>query len=103
MTQISQWVSNTLISFRNVKKIKISLSLLLNLIGFFAGNICATFLGIIFNWNGFAAFIVLLSIEITGLVEYNPVNRNNQALHYFGVFKRGFFFGLLADGFKVGS
>ena len=103
MTQISQWVSNTLISFRNVKKIKISLSLLLNLIGFFAGNICATFLGIIFNWNGFAAFIVLLSIEITGLVEYNPVNRNNQVLYYFGVFKRGFFFGLLADGFKVGS
>jgi hypothetical protein len=36
-------------------------------------------------------------------VEYNPVNRNNQVFQYFGVFKRGFFFGLLADGFKVGS
>ena len=103
MTQINRWISNLLTSFRNVKKVKLSISLLINLIGFFAGNICATFLGVIFNWNGFAAFIVLLCIEITGRVEYNPVNRNNQVFQYFGVFKRGFFFGLLADGFKVGS
>ena len=89
--------------FKDLKKMGIALSILSNLLGFFSGNICATFLSVIFEWNGFAAFIVLISIEIMGLVEYNPVNRNNQIFQYFGVFKRGFFFGLLADGFKVGS
>jgi hypothetical protein len=113
MTQVNQWVVQTLNSFRSVKKINISVSILFNLLGFFCGNVCATFLGSFFDWNGLAALIVLLSIEIIGLVEYNPVNRgtvplgalaaNNQVFQYFGVFKRGFFFGLLADGFKVGS
>jgi hypothetical protein len=117
MTQVNQWVVQTLNSFRSVKKINISVSILFNLLGFFCGNVCATFLGSFFDWNGLAALLVLLSIEIIGLVEYNPVNRGvvgtfrylwlcrhlNQVFQYLGVFKRGFFFGLLADGFKVGS
>jgi hypothetical protein len=103
MTQVNQWIVQTLNSFRSVKKINISVSILFNLLGFFCGNVCATFLGALFYWNGLAALLVLLSIEIIGLVEYNPVNRGNQVFQYFGVFKRGFFFGLLADGFKVGS
>jgi len=103
MTQVNQWIVQTLDSFGNVRKINISFSILFNLVGFFCGNICATFLGPLFDWNGLAALLVLLSIEIIGLVEYNSLNRDNQVFQYFGVFKRGFFFGLLADGFKVGS
>lgn len=103
MTQVTQWVIRILNSFRNVRNINIPFSILFNLLGFFCGNVCATFLGAIFYWNGLAALFVVLSIEIIGLVEYNPVNRGDQVFRYFGVFKRGFFFGLLADGFKVGS
>lgn len=103
MTQINNWVNQTLKTFRGLKKINFSFSVLFSLLGFFCGNLCATFLGSVFDWNGLSAFFVVLSIEIIGLVEYNPVNRDNQVFQYFGVFKRGFFFGLLADGFKVGS
>ena len=103
MTQINNWVNQTLKTFRGLKKINFSFSILFSLLGFFCGNLCATFLGSVFDWNGLSAFFVVLSIEIIGLVEYNPVNRDNQVFQYFGVFKRGFFFGLLADGFKVGS
>jgi|MDSW01.2.fsa_nt_gb hypothetical protein len=103
MTQINNWVNQTLKTFRGIKKINFSFSVLFSLLGFFCGNLCATFLGSVFDWNGLSAFFVVLSIEIIGLVEYNPVNRDNQVFQYFGVFKRGFFFGLLADGFKVGS
>ena len=103
MTQTNKWIVQTLASFRNIKKTKLSFSILFNLLGFFCGNLCASFLGSLFDWNWLSALMVLLSIEIIGLVEYNPVNRDNQVFQYFGVFKRGFFFGLLADGFKVGS
>ena len=103
MTQVDNWVKQTLNLFQNVKKLDLSFSIFFSLLGFFCGNLCATSLGAIFDWNGLAAFLVVLSIEIIGLVEYNPVNRDNRVFQYFGVFKRGFFFGLLADGFKVGS
>jgi len=103
MTKIDKWVQTTINSFQNRKKINLSFSILFSLFGFFSGNLCGIVLGSLFEWSWFSALLVLLSIEIIGLVEYNPVNRENQVFQYFGVFKRGFFFGLLADGFKVGS
>lgn len=103
MRKMDTWLGQTLNSFQTPKKINLSLSILFNLFGFFSGNLCGIVLGSFFAWGWFSALLVLLSIEIIGLVEYNPVNRDNQVFQYFGVFKRGFFFGLLADGFKVGS
>lgn len=103
MTKIDKWIVKTLDSLKSRKKINLSFSVLFSLLGFFSGNLCGIVLGSLFGWGWLSALLVLLSIEIIGLVEYNPVNRDNQVFQYFGVFKRGFFFGLLADGFKVGS
>lgn len=81
---------------------RFTFSVLLNLLGFFLGNIVATSFNLLFG--GFGVLLVLIFIELVSLLEYHPkLMIRNDIFKYLACIKRGFFFGLFTDGFKVGS
>lgn len=78
-----------------------ALIILLNLFGFYLGNIFSTCLPIFMNfflWNGLATVFVILFIEFLSYLYY----KYNIPLT-FNYFKIGFLLGLFIDAFKVGS
>ena len=84
---------------KKMTKMKITVSIILNLLGFFLGNIVATSFNLLFG--GFGVLLVVGVIEGISFLEYAP--KDHSILQDLACIKRGFFFGLFADGFKVGS
>lgn len=99
-TDLLQKITNQI---QKINNFGLAASILFHLIGFFVGNIASTWLSLFFEWNGLAAFAVLLIIEVLSIIEYSSISKTIWFFQYTAFFKRGFFFGLLADGFKVGS
>jgi hypothetical protein len=106
-TLVNTLFQKVLFKFQKVKKVGLAVSILFNFIGFFLGSVSSTWLSLFFHWNGLAAFFVLFLIEFISSFEYNVglQKKENQArmIYYSALMKRGLFFGLLVDGFKVGS
>lgn len=100
-TKIINLLRSFVSQLKNIKKIGFTKSILLNLLGFFLGNIAATSLNLFFG--GLGAILVLIGLEFISLLEYHPKTIDNKILKYLSLIKRGFFFGLFTDGFKVGS
>jgi hypothetical protein len=109
-TLVNTLFQKVLFKFQKVKKVGLAVSILFNFIGFFLGSVSSTWLSLFFHWNGLAAFFVLFLIEFISSFEYNVEfqKKENQAtasrmIYYSALMKRGLFFGLVVDGFKVGS
>jgi|TARA_B110000971_G_scaffold221591_1_gene269376 hypothetical protein len=91
-------------TWKQNKNITVSLAIFFSLIGFCLGNLISTWLSLFFIWNGLAAFFILIGLELINSLITNPFSkRGSYFLLYLLLIKRGFFFGLLVDGFKVGS
>lgn len=89
------------------------------LFGFLLANLFGTFLGVLRNaiaWDGFVILGIVLFIEVTNCLAYNPFNNRFQTNASAGVklnkevmcrivnsFKIGLLLGFFVEAFKVGS
>jgi hypothetical protein len=76
-------------------------SILFCFLGYFVGNVSASWFGLLLPWNGLGASLSVFCLEVGGLMEYGRSPK--QWFRYIFLMKRGIILGFIVEAMKVGS